>query len=100
MNQLTEGEYATAKNDVDRLRRELGQPPLPSLQSTLDEKANQLSGNDAQTSVSAGIKRAGTEVGSIEPPPTGKRPRGRPKGSKNRSKESASNVAGPSGGIM
>jgi hypothetical protein len=41
MNQLTEGEYAVAKNDVDKLRQELGQPPLPSLQSTLDEKAAQ-----------------------------------------------------------
>jgi hypothetical protein len=41
MTQLSEGEYAAAKNDVDRLRQELGQPPLPSLQSTLDEKASQ-----------------------------------------------------------
>lgn len=41
MNQLSEGDYAVAKNDVDRLRQELGQPPLPSLQSTLDEKASQ-----------------------------------------------------------
>ncbi|KAG6895692.1 hypothetical protein C0992_013245 [Termitomyces sp. T32_za158] len=41
MNNLTEGEYAAAKNDVDRLRQELGQPPLPSLQSILDEKTNQ-----------------------------------------------------------
>lgn len=41
MNNLTEGEYTVAKNDVDRLRRELGQPPLPSLQSILDEKTNQ-----------------------------------------------------------
>jgi hypothetical protein len=41
INQLTEGEYAGAKRDVDRLRQELGQPPLPSLQSTLDEKSSQ-----------------------------------------------------------
>ncbi|KAG6888147.1 hypothetical protein C0995_010316 [Termitomyces sp. Mi166 len=41
MNTLTEGEYAVAKSDVDRLRQELGQPPLPSLQSILDEKTNQ-----------------------------------------------------------
>ena len=39
--QLTDGDYAIAKADVDRLRQELGQPPLPSLQSTLDEKTNQ-----------------------------------------------------------
>ena len=39
--QLTIGDYAIAKADVDRLRQELGQPPLPSLQSTLDEKTNQ-----------------------------------------------------------
>jgi hypothetical protein len=39
--QLTENDYAVAKADVDRLRQELGQPPLPSLQSTLDEKTSQ-----------------------------------------------------------
>lgn len=38
---LTEGEYAVSKQEVDRLRQELGQPPLPSLQSTLDEKSSQ-----------------------------------------------------------
>jgi hypothetical protein len=38
---LTAGEYAAAKADVDRLRADLGQPPLPSLQSTLDEKGAQ-----------------------------------------------------------
>ena len=42
INALTEGEYAVAKRDVDRLRVELGQQPLPSLQSTLDEKSAQL----------------------------------------------------------
>ena len=36
---ITDGEYAVAKQDVDRLRQELGQPPLPSLQSTLEEKS-------------------------------------------------------------
>jgi hypothetical protein len=41
ITQLTDGEYAIAKNDVDRLRQELGQPPLPSLQNTLDGKASQ-----------------------------------------------------------
>lgn len=38
---LSEGEYALAKQDVDRLRKELGQPPLPSLQATIEEKSAQ-----------------------------------------------------------
>ena len=29
-----------SKSDVDKLREELGQPPLPSLQHTLDEKSS------------------------------------------------------------
>jgi hypothetical protein len=41
ITQLSEGDYAIAKSDVDRLRQELGQPPLPTLQSTLDEKTSQ-----------------------------------------------------------
>ncbi|KAF7341093.1 hypothetical protein MVEN_01843500 [Mycena venus] len=36
--QLSEGEYKAAKADVDRLRADLGQPPLPTLQETLDGK--------------------------------------------------------------
>ena len=36
---LSEGEYAAAKQDVDRLRKELGQPPLPPLQATIEEKS-------------------------------------------------------------
>ncbi|KAF8205482.1 hypothetical protein K438DRAFT_1963925 [Mycena galopus ATCC 62051] len=36
--QLSEGEYRVAKADVDRLRADLGQPPLPTLQETLDGK--------------------------------------------------------------
>ncbi|KAF5357979.1 hypothetical protein D9756_001209 [Leucocoprinus leucothites] len=39
--QLTDGEYAIAKRDVDRLRQELGQLPLPNLQETLEEKTAQ-----------------------------------------------------------
>ncbi|KAJ6480796.1 hypothetical protein C8R47DRAFT_1218635 [Mycena vitilis] len=35
---LSEGEYKAAKTEVDRLRSDLGQPPLPSLQETLDGK--------------------------------------------------------------
>lgn len=38
---LSDGEYASAKADVDRLRVELGHPPLPSLQATIEEKAAQ-----------------------------------------------------------
>lgn len=38
---ITDGEYASAKADVDRLRQELGQSPLPSLQQTLEEKSQQ-----------------------------------------------------------
>jgi len=38
---LQEGEYSLAKRDVDRLRAELGQPSLPPLQATLDEKTSQ-----------------------------------------------------------
>ena len=37
---LTDGEYAAAKSDVDRLREELGHPPLPSLQALLEEKTS------------------------------------------------------------
>ena len=39
--QLTDGDYAIAKADVNKLRQELGQPSFPSLQSTLDKKTNQ-----------------------------------------------------------
>lgn len=41
IEQLTSGDYAVAKGDVDRLRAELGQPPMPSLQETLDERSSQ-----------------------------------------------------------
>jgi len=42
IEQLTTGDYAFAKADVDRLRAELGQPPMPSLQETLDERRSQF----------------------------------------------------------
>jgi len=41
IQQITDGEYAAAKRDVDALRAELGQPPLPGLQATLEEKSQQ-----------------------------------------------------------
>ncbi|KAL1742843.1 hypothetical protein HDZ31DRAFT_42335 [Schizophyllum fasciatum] len=71
---LTEGEYAAAKREVDTIRAELGQPPLPSLQNTLDEKTSQYL---TQRRLS-GVKRSGSPV----PGQPAKRPRGRPKGSK------------------
>jgi len=92
INTLTEGDYTVAKRDVDRLRVELGQQPLPSLQSTLDEKSAQylnerrLNGNGDNTNTSSSTKRAAGEVQLEGPPGSGKRPRGRPKGSKNRTK--------------
>ncbi|KAF8176001.1 hypothetical protein BJ912DRAFT_909201 [Pholiota molesta] len=104
--QLTENDYAVAKADVDRLRQELGQPPLPSLQSTLDEKTSQylterrISGNESQSASVAGPSRSGsgntTTTGQKRTVPTSagtaeslaKRPRGRPKGSKNKNKAS------------
>ncbi|PPQ72427.1 hypothetical protein CVT26_003790 [Gymnopilus dilepis] len=107
--QLTENEYAIAKRDVDRLRAELGQPPLPSLQSTLEEKSAQylnerrLSGQEGQSQSASGRgtpsgtpaatgpssannKRSATQDSTSAQQAAAKRPRGRPKGSKNKSK--------------
>ncbi|KII88190.1 hypothetical protein PLICRDRAFT_41332 [Plicaturopsis crispa FD-325 SS-3] len=78
---LTEGEYALAKSDVDRLRQELGQPPLPSLQSTLDEKSSQYL-NDRRLNGAGEQKRGAADAGDGQTP--AKRPRGRPRGSKTR----------------
>jgi uncharacterized protein YjcR len=87
---LQEGEYAIAKADVDRLRTELGQPPLPPLQTKLDEKTSQYL-SDRRVN---GEKRT---VSDSQPdqPSTTKRPRGRPKGSKNRGGKAGGNA--PSG---
>ncbi|PPR02062.1 hypothetical protein CVT24_011161 [Panaeolus cyanescens] len=108
IDQLTDGDYAIAKADVDRLRQELGQPPLPNLQSTLEEKTAQyltdrrLNGNESQTqavpqparqpavpssSSATATKRSAPASTSSENQV--KRPRGRPKGSKNKNKASA-----------
>ncbi|KAI0748718.1 hypothetical protein C8Q80DRAFT_1103910 [Daedaleopsis nitida] len=82
---ITNGDYATAKQDVDRLRQELGQDPLPSLQTTLEEKsAEYLKALRLQAdavTAAAGTKRPGEDLGADGQPV--KRPRGRPKGSKN-----------------
>jgi hypothetical protein len=87
---LTEGEYAVAKKDVDRLRQELGQPPVPSLQSTLDEKSSQYLNERRLNGDGNAQKRSSTEVPLDGQPTPGKRPRGRPKGSKNKSKGAGS----------
>ncbi|KAG7448307.1 uncharacterized protein BT62DRAFT_918710 [Guyanagaster necrorhizus] len=81
IQQITEGEYTVAKRDVDRLRQELGQPPLPSLQTMLDEKSSQFL-TERRLNGNAESKRGpGDDGGQL-----GKKPRGRPKGSKNRIK--------------
>ncbi|KAF8904656.1 hypothetical protein CPB85DRAFT_1376900 [Mucidula mucida] len=86
--QISEGEYADAKRDVDRLRQELGHPPLPSLQNTLDEKSSQFL---TERRLNGTEKRAAGDDGAGAPP--GKK-RGRPKGSKNRI--ASASKAGPS----
>ncbi|KAJ8483096.1 hypothetical protein ONZ45_g14719 [Pleurotus djamor] len=100
---ITEGEYSVVKRDVDRLRDELGQPSVPPLQAILDEKSSQYlndrrlngNGNDnvpsapTMTTVTNHAKRSSTEMATLDTPPA-KRPRGRPKGSKNKGKEAAS----------
>ncbi|KAI0761416.1 hypothetical protein BC629DRAFT_1545728 [Irpex lacteus] len=94
---LSDGEYATAKADVDRLRQELGQPPLPSLQQTLEEKSQaylkelrQQTEAAAAVSTPSSSKRGGggdDGSGTGDGQPAAKRPRGRPKGSKNSTKK-------------
>ncbi|KAJ7087561.1 hypothetical protein B0H15DRAFT_842437 [Mycena belliarum] len=117
---LSAGEYAAAKADVDRLRAELGQPPLPGLQETLDGKGagylaerrtagpasnNGPASNPPQSQAPAEKKRKRANAngsGNASPAPgagaaagagpsngvdergQAKRPRGRPRGSRNR----------------
>ncbi|KAJ7879026.1 hypothetical protein B0H14DRAFT_3082972 [Mycena olivaceomarginata] len=76
--QLSEGEYRAAKTDVDRLRAELGQPPLPTLQETLDGRG---AGSTTANGTGEHIVAAGGEDGGGGQV---KRPRGRPRGSRNR----------------
>jgi hypothetical protein len=128
---ITEGEYAIAKRDVDHLRVELGQTPLPGLQETLEERKRESvvsykplprllidvllrfmhqqiasanptvpkpSNNKRPHSAINGTTTAGPTIvaegvtttadPSAAPPPPqpGKRPRGRPKGSKTKKK--------------
>jgi hypothetical protein len=103
IQQITDGEYATAKRDVDTLRAELGQPPLPSLQTTLEEKSQQYVALSPCSAFANGVfpvnrylqeRRLGVEQNNKRPAEemlldgtpasSTKRPRGRPKGSKNR----------------
>ncbi|KAJ2923224.1 hypothetical protein H1R20_g13871, partial [Candolleomyces eurysporus] len=91
ITQLSDGEYAIAKNDVDRLRQELGQPSLPSLQQTLEDRTAQylterrINGNENGGESMAGSKRsAPSDSASQHDGGPVKRPRGRPKGSKNK----------------
>ncbi|PSR75326.1 hypothetical protein PHLCEN_2v9189 [Hermanssonia centrifuga] len=84
---IAEGEYAVAKADVDRLRQELGQEPLPSLQQTLEDKKAQFM-NDLrvqQAEATVPSKRSSDEF--TDGQPGSKRPRGRPKGSRTNKKQ-------------
>jgi len=81
---ITDSDYSASKREVDRLRQELGQEPLPNLQHMLEEKSaaylkgRRLDAGDAKKRA-AGTPRP--EDGSDSP---AKRPRGRPKGSRNK----------------
>ncbi|EPQ57761.1 hypothetical protein GLOTRDRAFT_71619 [Gloeophyllum trabeum ATCC 11539] len=88
---ISDGDYAIAKRDVDRLRQELGQPPLPSLKEILEEKGIAY----LKDRMKAGDKRAAADGAEGQP---GKRPRGRPRGSKNKKPVAAANTQpAPSG---
>jgi len=90
---ITDGDYTIAKQDVDKLRQELGQPPVPNLQETLEERrreflAQQLANPPLQKShkrTHANISTPGM-TGDEADGQAGKRPRGRPKGSKTKKK--------------
>ncbi|KAJ7453092.1 hypothetical protein FB451DRAFT_1342568 [Mycena latifolia] len=91
---LSAGEYAAAKADVDRLRAELGQPALPGLQETLDgkgagyrEPAGANGNGNAAAAATAAAGENGADAGAangIDERGQVKRPRGRPRGSRNR----------------
>ncbi|KAF8496319.1 hypothetical protein JB92DRAFT_2796061, partial [Gautieria morchelliformis] len=92
---ITDGEYMISKCEVDKLRRELGQEPLPSLQNMLDEKSaaylrgRRLNGNSEVTSPITRKRSVPTGKPDDSAPSTeapSKRTRGRPRGSKNKGK--------------
>jgi len=84
IQQITDGEYAAAKRDVDALRAELGQPPLPGLQATLEEKSQQYLQERRLAAEQSSKRPADETLGDGAQGTSMKRPRGRPKGSKNR----------------
>ncbi|KAJ7481016.1 hypothetical protein B0H11DRAFT_1724647 [Mycena galericulata] len=96
---LSEGEYAVAKADVDRLRAELGQPPLPGLQAMMEGKGagylaeRRTAGSPANLRMNGAVSAGGSSSsigvdGAVgvdgEASGQAKRPRGRPRGSRNR----------------
>ncbi|EUC57739.1 zinc finger protein [Rhizoctonia solani AG-3 Rhs1AP] len=131
---ITEGEYGDAKQEVEKIRKELGMLPLPSLQVTLEEKgasihkrrleqSNQETTNADPESpavvpssmIEPGVPTSGSGTAPVKRGPgrprkvpidasgdtlpgssvvesgedgasSAKRPRGRPKGSKNKPK--------------
>ncbi|KAG9003431.1 hypothetical protein FRB95_010933 [Tulasnella sp. JGI-2019a] len=104
IKEMTEGEYTAAKTAVDRLRQELDMDPAPSLERKLEEKrgrhstaAPMLTPVQARTTVSDArvpTKRTSsdrlatsTESLPVRDVPPAKRPRGRPKGSKNKPRD-------------
>ncbi|VDB82879.1 unnamed protein product [Peniophora sp. CBMAI 1063] len=76
---IKDGEYIAAKTDVDKLREELGHPPLQSLQSLLDEKSQQY----LQERLAESAAKRTADEASLNGAPSAKR-RGRPKGSRNK----------------
>ncbi|CAE6455592.1 unnamed protein product [Rhizoctonia solani] len=61
---ITEGEYGAAKREVDTIRKELGMPPLPSLQVTLDEKGAR--GFIPYTSIFGVTDAGSSHIGSLQ----------------------------------
>ncbi|KAI0034033.1 hypothetical protein K488DRAFT_46388 [Vararia minispora EC-137] len=91
IQRITDGEYALAKREVDKLRGELGYSPMQSLQSLIEEKAQLYLQERLQESAKKrGAEDATLASGSAAP---AKRPRGRPKGSKNKKGADASPTA-------
>ena len=127
---ITDGEYAAAKREVDALRAELGQPPVPSLQQAIEEKGRAFVShifravltamflhplfsfrfrllNERRLNGAPAITESGTPAssaskrGAAEPTATDtpvKRPRGRPKGSKNKKNLTAAGASSTAGG--
>ncbi|KAF4603470.1 hypothetical protein EYR38_003883 [Pleurotus pulmonarius] len=123
ISDLTDGEYTVAKQDVDRLRQELGQPLCPvykarsmtshhnlsllatppsidvmlmvslarSLCASRYLNDRRLNGNESISSAN-NSKRGPGDLLQMDAPPA-KRPRGRPKGSRNKGKDPTATIA-------